>query len=363
MFEVFGPIAEPVMIDFEGILRRINRELKAPQPGDVLPVEKETIEIARKEIREFITGNIGKDQAKLYNKYKKDASEQFVFEGDVLGEADKTLGKVRVDPTTGRQVIASDYMYGPKIAASRTLLRLLDDYLPGLPDSVHSQINRLFSHTPVNKQAGLSTRILTHAENLAKYTVRRGAKGAVHATASALQHEFTDLLNTEAAKLGLGQGPVEEIMDVGEEEAMMSVEPEHSRVQMIQQKRMQKQQEQAAALEEKIISTPLPRNTQKFLENAEFAVAKLSMQRPDIAPQWQVMLKHQPWLLEDHLIGLQMEDPSMLEHDPFGRINNKVVDQMMKSQIRRNIANDPEITNLERVEQLDELNRTGIWRG
>jgi len=406
MFEEFGSKVPPQLADFESVVRRINKELKAPAPGDIQPVAKETKEVARKVLRDFITENVSPKNKANYEKYKKDASEQFIFEEDVSGEASKNLGKVRVDPETGSRIQASDYMYGPKVAASRTVLRMLDEYLPGLPDSVHTKVNKLFAHTPVNGHASLGSKLFGHIENLSKWGARRGAKGGVMAVASLLENELTDMLSqtdrglksegdiveepiqedipmqgaeggspfvqaaeTEAFDPTANAGEIDPMEDQNLEGMGPSSPfaeqpaPEMSQHQaMVQKMQEAKRAEQELEMKEKILGTPLARNTKDFLNNQEFSIAKINAQlEPEIAMGWENMLKYNPEQLEDFMLMLNQTTPDMLSHDPYKRINGRVTDNAIKASLRKKIFDDPERSNYEKVEKLNKLNQFGLY--
>lgn len=166
----------------------------------------------------------------------------------------------------------------------------------------------------------------------------------------------------EFAAVGGEEGVGRAIASMGEPEMEEEV-PMDPRQAMVEEKRAQQEELQNVALRDRIINTPLARNSEEFLKDPEFAIAKMYAQRPDLAQQWEHMLTNNPYQLEEHLMALQQESPEMLEHDPYKRINGRIVDNTVKAGLRRKIASNPELTNLQRVAELDTLNKDGVWKG
>jgi len=159
------------------------------------------------------------------------------------------------------------------------------------------------------------------------------------------------------------ENPTEGIMntDLEQGEEQMQTPEKMTFQERIQMRKQEKQAEQDRILQEKIIGTPLPRNTEEFLANKEFAIAKINAQMPEQAEGWEQMLTYRPELLENHLISLQQFKPEMMAHDPYGRINGKVTDNVIKSQLRRKIWDDQDSTNVQKVQRLQKLNQLGMY--
>lgn len=107
-----------------------------------------------------------------------------------------------------------------------------------------------------------------------------------------------------------------------------------------------------------ISRTKLPRTVEGLLANKKVLLAKTAQQAPEYFDQVKFFVEERPEDLEQLLPMIMKLVPHAFESDKYGRVNGMILDPMMQQKAREDLMQDPNLTNTQRIQMIDKLNRT-----
>lgn len=93
-------------------------------------------------------------------------------------------------------------------------------------------------------------------------------------------------------------------------------------------------------LNEKVLNQPLPRDTNRLLQNKEVVRAKIQQLAPDKAPIFEDFLQNDPETFKDAAPKLAMMLPHLFERDKYNTFDGKIVDPMMQEKFLQDLSDD-----------------------
>lgn len=112
-----------------------------------------------------------------------------------------------------------------------------------------------------------------------------------------------------------------------------------------------------------LTNTRIPRTTQGIIENRRIVLAKIAQNKPEMYEQAKHLIDERPQDLPRALPMVMAIAPELFEMDEYNRIDNKILDPMMQEKARQDIERDEELTNIQKMELTDKLNRTMTLEG
>jgi hypothetical protein len=100
---------------------------------------------------------------------------------------------------------------------------------------------------------------------------------------------------------------------------------------------------------EEILNTPLPRNTERLLSNPTVLKAKLSQAAPQHLPMLEDMLQNDQEGLRKAGPMIAQLVPSMFERDEYGAFDGKIVDPMMQQKFMVDLKRDEGLSSIEKA--------------
>jgi len=120
-----------------------------------------------------------------------------------------------------------------------------------------------------------------------------------------------------------------------------------------------------ASLPSQLINYQIPRNSKEILANKDMVIAKIAQMsnNPDMVQSFTNVLYDHPDLLNQALPALVVQFPTMFDRDKYDRIDNKILDPMMKQKALKDLQNDLTIGVREKAARAKMLNETGVLSG
>lgn len=109
-----------------------------------------------------------------------------------------------------------------------------------------------------------------------------------------------------------------------------------------------------------LIKTKLPRDVEGILANKEILLAKVAQQYPQAFEQVKFVVEERPEDIESMMPMILNMLPHAFESDKYGRINNKILDPLMQKKARGDIMEDSRLSNTQKINMINKLNRTNI---
>jgi hypothetical protein len=110
-------------------------------------------------------------------------------------------------------------------------------------------------------------------------------------------------------------------------------------------------------INEQILNTPLPRNTERLLANPTAIIAKLGQVAPDQVPMLKDMMEHDQDGLREAAPKLAMMFPAVFEKDKYGMFDGKIVDPMMQQKFLMDLSQDEGMSSIEKADIAMKINR------
>lgn len=113
-------------------------------------------------------------------------------------------------------------------------------------------------------------------------------------------------------------------------------------------------------LPNQLIKTKLPRTVEGLIANKDVLLAKAAQQAPEYFEQVRFIVEERPEDIEQVMPMIMQLAPHIFESDKYNRVNHKILDPMMQQKAREDIMEDPNLSNVQKVNMIDKLNRTNI---
>lgn len=117
------------------------------------------------------------------------------------------------------------------------------------------------------------------------------------------------------------------------------------------------------SIAEDLARTPIPRDSSRILENKDFIKAKALEQAPEIYDQLSDVLDNDPEAISEILPAITRAAPHLFERDAYDRIDGVIIDPMMREKAAKDTMNRQDISNMDKIEIINELNKTGQFDG
>lgn len=104
--------------------------------------------------------------------------------------------------------------------------------------------------------------------------------------------------------------------------------------------------------------TKLPRTTEGIIQNKAVLLAKVAQQVPEYFEQVRFVLDERPEDIEQMLPMIIKMVPQAFESDKYGRVDGKIMNPLMQQKAREDLMEDERLSNTQRVQMIDRLNRT-----
>jgi hypothetical protein len=112
---------------------------------------------------------------------------------------------------------------------------------------------------------------------------------------------------------------------------------------------------------EMLLKAKIPRTTEAVLKNQKVVLAKIAQQDPtgNFYHMFKEMIEERPDELPQFLPKMIQMSPQFFEADPYQRVDNKILDQNLKLKAINDTMRREDLTSTEKIEIIDNLNRTG----
>ena len=115
------------------------------------------------------------------------------------------------------------------------------------------------------------------------------------------------------------------------------------------------------SIPEELIRTKFPRTTEAILENKDTLLAKIAQQAPDMFDAVQEVFEHSPEDIPDIMPALIQMAGFLFKKDKYNRFDGVILDPQLKELARKDVMKHDNLSNVEKIEILDKLNKTGEY--
>lgn len=115
-------------------------------------------------------------------------------------------------------------------------------------------------------------------------------------------------------------------------------------------------------LPEELVRKRFPRTTEQILENKDFILARAAQVAPQVFDTLKDTLEREPERIPEVMPGLTQVMPELFESDPYNRFDGIILDPAGKERARNDTMKDDNLSNTEKIEIIDQLNKTGEYR-
>lgn len=110
-------------------------------------------------------------------------------------------------------------------------------------------------------------------------------------------------------------------------------------------------------INEEVLNLPLPRSTDRLLQNREVLRAKLGQNAPQYLPVLDDILENDPESAEDMLPKLAMMVPSVFERDKYNMFDGKILDPVMQEKFLMDLSQDESMDSISKAKMAMKLKR------
>lgn len=114
---------------------------------------------------------------------------------------------------------------------------------------------------------------------------------------------------------------------------------------------------------EQFIRTPLPRNTQKLMEQKNFVLGKVAQMMPDMFESVKDTYDHEPERIGEVAQVLAMKMPQLFERDKYNRFDGRILDEKDKQSAIKDTLLRQDISPIEQAKIITKLNKEGLYDG
>ena len=110
-----------------------------------------------------------------------------------------------------------------------------------------------------------------------------------------------------------------------------------------------------------LVRTKISRNTDEILANQDLLLAKVAQQAPEQFDMIQDILTHEPEKLKELVPVLAQMAPHLFADDKYGRIDGVILDPVKKEMAREDMMMNEDLSNVEKMLKMNNLNKTGVY--
>jgi len=115
------------------------------------------------------------------------------------------------------------------------------------------------------------------------------------------------------------------------------------------------------SIPEQLIRTPLPRNSEEFLDKKDFVLMKAAQQAPELFDNLKDILENSPEDVPELLPILAQQAPHLFPRDKYNRIDGVILNPEDKIRATKDTMNRDDLSNHDKMKMINELNKTGVF--
>lgn len=140
-------------------------------------------------------------------------------------------------------------------------------------------------------------------------------------------------------------------------QSMMRQTPARMMTRMLEQDSGRRPQ----SIPEQLVRKKFPRTSQAIVENKDLILAKIAQQAPPMFDMVQEVLEHRPEDIPEIMPVLTQMAGALFERDKYNRFDGIIHDPAMKEEARRDTMKNDSLSNTDKIEIINRLNKTGEY--